>query len=79
MKKWLIIDFIIEIIAIILMLDFLIYGIIYSEYTIFGFLLIFFFINTCALYIVFFNYIKKCEIYLSDYYFFSISKRKMLL
>lgn len=76
MKKWLIIDFIIEIIAIILMLDFLIYGIIYSEYTIFGFLLIFFFINTCALYIVFFNYIKKCEIYLSDYYFFSISKKE---
>lgn len=73
MKKWFIVDFIIEIIAIISMLVFLIYGIIYSEYNIFGFLLLFIFINTIVLYILFSNYIKKCDLYISDYHFFDIS------
>lgn len=76
MKKWFIVDFIIEIIAIISMLVFLIYGIIYSEYNIFGFLLLFIFINTIVLYILFSNYIKKCDLYISDYHFFDISGKE---
>ena len=76
MKKWFIVDFIIEIIAIISMLVFLIYGIIYSEYNIFGFLLLFIFINTIVLYILFSNYIKDCDLYISDYHFFDISRKE---
>ena len=76
MKKWFIVYFIIEIIAIISMLVFLIYGIIYSEYNIFGFLLLFIFINTIVLYILFSNYIKKCDLYISDYHFFDISGKE---
>lgn len=76
MKKWFIVDFIIEIIAIISMLVFLIYGIIYSEYNILGFLLLFIFINTIVLYILFSNYIKNCDLYISDYHFFDISGKE---
>lgn len=76
MKKWFIVDFIIEILAIIFMVIFLIYGIIYSEYNIFGFLLLFIFINTIVLYILFSNYIKNCDLYISDYHFFDISGKE---
>lgn len=76
MKKWFIVDFIIEIVAIISMLVFLIYGIIYSEYNIFGFLLLLIFINTIVLYILFSNYIKNCDLYISDYHFFYISRKE---
>ena len=79
MKKWFIVDFIIEILAIIFMVIFLIYGIIYSEYNIFGFLLLFIFINTIVLYILFSNYIKNCDLYISDYHFFDISGKENVI
>lgn len=79
MKKWFIVDFIIEILAIILMVIFLIYGITYSEYNIFGFLLLFIFINTIVLYILFSNYIKNCDLYISDYLFFDISGKENVI
>ncbi len=79
MKKWFIVDFIIEILAIIFMAIFLIYGIIYSEYNIFGFLLLFIFINTIVLYILFSNYIKNCDLYISDYHFFDISGKENVI
>ena len=65
MKKWLIIDFIIEILTVI----FLIYFIIRSQYTPFGFIFLFFMINSFALIYIFYNYIKKCDIYISNYNF----------
>lgn len=79
MKKWFIVDFIIEILAIIFMAIFLIYGIIYFEYNIFGFLLLFIFINTIVLYILFSNYIKNCDLYISDYHFFDISGKENVI
>lgn len=79
MKKWFIFDFIIEIISIIPMLVFLIYGIIYSEYNIFGFLMLFIIINTFILYILFSNYIKNCDLYISDYHFFNISRKENVI
>ena len=79
MKKWFIVDFIIETLAIILMVIFLIHGIIYSEYNIFGFLLLFIFINTLVLYILFSNYIKTCDLYISNYHFFAISRKENVI
>lgn len=76
MKKWLIFGFVLEIMTSIFMIVFLIYGIIYSEYNIFGFLLLLFIINTFALYFIFNNYIKNCDLFISDYNFFRISGKE---
>ncbi len=76
MNKWLIFDFVLEFMISIFMIVFLIYGIIYSEYNIFGFLLLFFIINTFALYFIFNNYVKNCDLFISDYSFFRISGKE---
>ena len=76
MKKTLIIDFIIEIIACLFMICSLIYAITYENYLMFALSVLFIILNTLALYIIFSVYVKKCDLYISDYDFFKIFNKE---
>ncbi len=76
MKKVFIIDIILEIIISCLMILSFIYSIIYNEYVVFAFIALLFIINSFALFIVFSNYIKNCDLFISDYNFFKIANEE---
>lgn len=72
MKKILIIDLILESITMLFLIVSIIFSILCNEYLIFSFIALFLIINSIVLYIVFSLYIKKCNLYVSDYNFINI-------